>query len=110
MVEEESQLIPEEEGTCCGRMCCCPSKVNGCMRDMYFPKRISLLVVLTLGMTLVNAQRVNVGVTVVPILHKGTSNKVTKPETMAEVCMSLCLYMCLCVCVYLIVWITDIVS
>lgn len=53
--------------------------------DFYFPKRVGMLIMLTLGMTIINAMRVNVGVTVVAILHKTASSKVSKPETMAGV-------------------------
>ena len=91
MEKDMKEAGEKEDQSTSSTLCCCgPSNDGrelGCcgIEGVYFPKRLSLLIVLTLGMTIINASRVNVGVTVVAILHKNATDKVSKPESMAGV-------------------------
>jgi len=84
------------KSTCCGRYC----EVESC--DWSMPKRYVIVILLFVGMIVVNAQRVNIGVTVVTILDQvhtdGEHHAMSGSEGMTEVGVwmtSIYMYACL---------------
>jgi MFS family permease len=57
--------LDDVDDECCGRCGRCRS---GCLSDCYFPRRYTVVLLLFVGLCVVHAQRVNVGVAVVSIL------------------------------------------
>ena len=80
---------------CCGarRDCGCCGGLSNSL-DCYWPRRYTIVILLCIGMLLVNAQRVNIGVATVSILDPQQSGGETPAAEAAnrEVPFSTCMY------------------